>query len=481
MPELPPSEGSKPGGSKWSSAFVDNAGNLVASGLAAAAIGLAGETQEQRSIVQGIGFAVALLGTILLFTRPIQSGVSGSIKANEKTFPPLFRTAYTYGLIAFVMPAVLMFLPDVGPLGSRSLCFVENCGATTPIGGQVGRDSRAAEAEADAALPAEVPDIASDEAAETTAADENVAQDPPAGVSGNESSPNGRDDDRQESSRVHNGSHDPWAWEPIAILIGCDYAEGEDDSQTDVRGLGAPCGVLEPQWVVSVGGWILAPGIAVDVRLAPAAEDDQNGRSGPIPRACGSESCAQSHVHPISGGVVVPLYFVLIAMLGGSIGLLRKLPEIQFRSEDGYAPASGEPTKLTPNQARDFLLFQLIQLLAAPIIAVVAFSIVEPASATATVVLAFGAGFSSEPFLLMVREYVERISGVTAKKVPLVDGAALIPGRLVRLIADHDQRAAGSVGVVLSLDAAAKLATISFRDPDGVKEESIPLEKLAVG
>jgi len=65
--------------------------------------------------------------------------------------------------------------------------------------------------------------------------------------------------------------------------------------------------------------------------------------------------------------------------------------------------------------------------------------------------------------------------------VPLVDGAALIPGRLVRLIADHDQRAAGSVGVVLSLDAAAKLATISFRDPDGVKEESIPLEKLAVG
>lgn len=126
-------------------------------------------------------------------------------------------------------------------------------------------------------------------------------------------------------------------------------------------------------------------------------------------------------------------------------------------------------------------MFQLIQLLAAPIIAVVAFSIVEPASATATVVLAFGAGFSSEPFLLMVREYVERISGVTAKKVPLVDGAALIPGRLVRLIADHDQRAAGSVGVVLSLDAAAKLATISFRDPDGVKEESIPLEKLAVG
>jgi hypothetical protein len=473
---------------RWREPIEGRAGAIVVVGLALSAIGLFLDTQSARSMVQGCGIAVVLLGAILLFTRPIQvlHSERKRIEANPNTFPAIFRMAYAFGLIAFLMPAVLMFLPDVTAFDSDSgqLCLGKPCPTPDQSGVRKGESAAGGEAKPE-------------DAART-------------GVS--------RDDD---------GSHDAWNWEPIAILIGCDYSSSAatDAQNAGVRLPNEHCGALDPQWVVSIGGWVLdcdaaghcgqpagsskpgslAPGVnggeqpssippgidpvppsqPLQVNMpppAPAAKPPEESVAA-LPRAAvhsGSSACPKSHAHPISGGVVVPLYFVFIALLGGSVGLLRKLPEFQYRSDDDYVPAEGEMTKLTPNLARDFVLFQLIQLLTAPVVALVAFAIVEPNSTVSTLLLAFAAGFSSEPFLILVREFTERVADNRAKQVPLGLGAKLVPGRYVRLVSIVGTRAAGSVGKVLKVDGTKNTADLEFADPAGIVTETIPLDQLAV-
>lgn len=473
---------------RWRAPIEERAGAIVVVGMALSAIGLFLDTQSARSIVQGCGIAVVLLGAILLFTRPIQvlHSERKRIEANPNTFPAIFRMAYAFGLIAFLMPAVLMFLPDVRAFDSDSgqLCGEKPCPKPDESGVRKGGSAPGGKAKPE-------------EAARTVV------------------------------SRDEDGSHDPWNWEPIAILIGCDYSSSTaiDAQNATVRVPNEHCGTLDPQWVVSIGGWVLdcdaaghcgqpaggskpgpppaggnageppplqPPGIdpvppsqPVVVHVPPSslvAEplEVRLAAVSPEPVHSGSVECPKSHAHPISGGVVVPLYFVFIALLGGSVGLLRKLPEFQYRSDDDYVPAEGEMTKLTPNLARDFVLFQLIQLLTAPVVALVAFAIVEPDSMVSTLLLAFGAGFSSEPFLILVREFTERVADNRAKQVPLGVGAKLVPGRYARLVSIVGTRAAGSVGKILKVDATKNTAELEFADPTGLVTETIPIDQLAV-
>jgi hypothetical protein len=59
-------------------------------------------------------------------------------------------------------------------------------------------------------------------------------------------------------------------------------------------------------------------------------------------------------------------------------------------------------------QARDYVVFQMIQVLSAPVIGVVAYSWAEPEKIQTTTLLAFAAGFSSDVFLLAIRNVAER-------------------------------------------------------------------------
>ena len=55
-------------------------------------------------------------------------------------------------------------------------------------------------------------------------------------------------------------------------------------------------------------------------------------------------------------------------------------------------------------------MFQIMQVISAPLIAITAFSIVKHGSISEAVVVGFGSGFASEPILLMIRSLVEKIS-----------------------------------------------------------------------
>ncbi|MGK0513101.1 hypothetical protein [Rheinheimera aquimaris] len=127
---------------------------------------------------------------------------------------------------------------------------------------------------------------------------------------------------------------------------------------------------------------------------------------------------------PITGGVVVPVYFLILAILGALINMARKLPEFQRRVSSSYHQhykywLAQNPELALPMSgayARETIVFQVVQVLCAPGVAIIAFSWAKPEEIGANIVLAFAAGFSSEMFLMAVRSVVERmIHGGTRK------------------------------------------------------------------
>ena len=72
---------------------------------------------------------------------------------------------------------------------------------------------------------------------------------------------------------------------------------------------------------------------------------------------------------------------------------------------------------MRPFEVREVVVFQIMQLVSAPFLAVATWFIVSPMSLTAAATLAFGTGFASEPLLLMIRGLVEGIrpAGSAAK------------------------------------------------------------------
>jgi hypothetical protein len=118
--------------------------------------------------------------------------------------------------------------------------------------------------------------------------------------------------------------------------------------------------------------------------------------------------------HVITGGLVIPLYFVIIAIFGGFVSMLRRVPEYQERVANASDP-------LTVHEAREKLVFEVLQLLAAPLIAITAYYIVDPSSRATSIVLAFIAGFSSETVLMYIRALAEKIQPPTTRTTPQVE------------------------------------------------------------
>lgn len=136
----------------------------------------------------------------------------------------------------------------------------------------------------------------------------------------------------------------------------------------------------QKQWVINIGGWV---------------------RKCQLP-VIGQELC-------VKGGLVVPLYFVVLALIGGAVSLTRRVPEYQKRSSPSYVGTEKEP-KLDPPTAREYLVFQIVQFISAPFIAAVAYYLVSPETRTVGVALGFTSGFASEAILLMIRGVVEKVS-----------------------------------------------------------------------
>jgi hypothetical protein len=159
---------------------------------------------------------------------------------------------------------------------------------------------------------------------------------------------------------------------PVGIFRGC---AGPDIPPEVPKGV--TCGDKNNnsyQWVLNIGGVIEEPAQKVE---------------------------PPSYV--IRGGLVVPLYVLVLALIGGAVSMTRRVPEYQRRAMSSQDP-------FTNQQARESLVFQIMQVFSAPLIAIAAYYIIQPTTSMSAVVLGFGSGFASEPILLMIRGLVEKLS-----------------------------------------------------------------------
>jgi hypothetical protein len=113
----------------------------------------------------------------------------------------------------------------------------------------------------------------------------------------------------------------------------------------------------------------------------------------------------------VTGGLVVPLYFAIIAIFGGFVSMLRRVPEYQ----EGVSLEKDAPGYLSYARAREKLVFEALQLIAAPLIAITAYYIVDPSSRATSIALAFIAGFSSETVLMYIRALADKIQPSTTR------------------------------------------------------------------
>jgi hypothetical protein len=204
---------------------------------------------------------------------------------------------------------------------------------------------------------------------------------------------------------------------------------------------------------------------------------------------------------PVIGGVVVPVFFVAIALMGALVNMARKLPEFQERVEPKYreefesklATSGDVQTPISWEYARDLVVFQIIQVLSAAGIAVLAYSWARPQDQATTVIIAFAAGFSSEVFLLAVRGVVDRMIGLGPRPprvramlmsdtkddqkgdIPPRGPADTAPktasgfkvGDLVRLLQPVGPCMPGAEGIVLSVASDGELIVRTTRDHTG--------------
>ena len=131
-----------------------------------------------------------------------------------------------------------------------------------------------------------------------------------------------------------------------------------------------------PQWVINIGGLM-------------------------------TEQDPPSKAYKITTGLVVPLYVIVLALFGSAVSMTRRVPEYQRR-------AMSAQDSMSNIEAREKLVFQIMQVISAPLIAVTAYAIVKPGSLSEAVVVGFGSGFASEPILLMIRGMVDKISPTAA-------------------------------------------------------------------
>ena len=174
---------------------------------------------------------------------------------------------------------------------------------------------------------------------------------------------------------------------------------------------------LNNQWLINIGGVVSPQGTSA---------------SSTAPKACGKEASCPVYV---SGGIAVPLYFVILALIGGAISLSRRVPEIQKRSENGYVGTQAE-SKLQPETVREMLAFQILQFISAPLIAVTAYQIIRPEAMASSAALAFMCGFGSETILLMIRGVANGLKpqSVTPASTGTVSGTVTDGGQPVAKI-----------------------------------------------
>jgi hypothetical protein len=226
---------------------------------------------------------------------------------------------------------------------------------------------------------------------------------------------------------------------PVALVVGCVHDDRPEDSHWEVV-----CQPRDPymdEWLVSIGGLVL---IAGGGNLAPnsappgtttqpaRSSDGKTTASGPsdsqqsnkpvvtnAPASIPSSSAANPPIAPpwtpdvnltsnywnfpttvIHGGITVPLYFIIVALVGASISLTRRVPQYQKEFLDDSKPFAA-------SEMREHLVLQILQFLSAPFLAIAGYILLTPVGPTTSIPLAFVAGFSSESVLTLITSAIQ--------------------------------------------------------------------------
>lgn len=179
--------------------------------------------------------------------------------------------------------------------------------------------------------------------------------------------------------------------QPIAVFIGC-ALNGTSKNLSCPQSTPVPVekeAKNEPvvgAWAINIGGYV---------------------------STCEKDADNKTTTCQVRDGLLVPLYFIILALMGGSISLTRRLPELQKQVSTEHIATEQQP-KLTQYEFREHLIFQIVQFISAPFLAILAYYLIDPSNTTNAVALAFTAGFASETILLMVRSIANKITPSTS-------------------------------------------------------------------
>lgn len=197
---------------------------------------------------------------------------------------------------------------------------------------------------------------------------------------------------------------------PIGIVRGCSRqidanwvaAEIKCPDKTS-RNLG--------QWVVNVGGNVGPDqGATSETRKPSGALESPAG--GPLTGEAALTNGEQSSpLVEIQGGLVIPLYVVVLSLIGGAVSMTRRVPEFQER----VYLRKGEHNIITREHARRLLVFQILQVFTAPLIASTAYYVFKPPSPSISVLIGFASGFASEGILNKISDLIAKLSPAEAQ------------------------------------------------------------------
>lgn len=364
---------------------------IIVSSISAYHLAVISEDHGERDGAYAIWPFVVFVALALAYSAWFISCFTGDPSGEKKR--QSFRFAYAFTITAFVVlmiPVANPWQPDViGPISLVRGCVLAPASDESSVPSAI----RCARAEMDF-LPPEV---------RSSYRQANSAQPASAGAVAASEAPASAPDEAAGKTDV-----------PVQQYENCDSAKVS--SRPCIEGHSYP-------WLVTLGGFngviiqenrLLAgqkkarasvPASSTKTSAQPASSVSDASLSSAISGAEGPRSFALRG-SIVQGGFVVPFYVVLLALVGGAVSLARRIPEYQKRSVEGYLPTLKQPA-LNDIEVREVVVFQIMQLISAPFIAVVAFYTIAPNTMSSAIGLAFLSGFASELILLQVRGVIE--------------------------------------------------------------------------
>ncbi len=199
---------------------------------------------------------------------------------------------------------------------------------------------------------------------------------------------------------------------PLGIIKACKKGDKKDLVAPEMD-----CKRENTQWVLNIGGTIqhkfVSDCVTTDYKCINREKKQFPGRY-------------KNNKVQITGGLVIPIYILMLAVIGAAINMTRRVPEYQRqvhlytnRVESEDPDLEPHPDEITYEDAREFMVFQLMQVISAPMIAVTAYYLLTPSTAFASVSLGVVSGFAAETILVSLRVFADKLTpGMVSRARP---------------------------------------------------------------